>query len=169
MDDLQVDNLKILLLQYGMEVQRQLLKLTEAYKYTGELSLSLQDPSNIEIREVTGKGPEMTIHVNKHLEFLDFGRKKGTWVPTAPLERWVSNKLRPIPSKLKSTTFLVKRAIFEKGIDPKLGTPGLIMKTAKINSFNVLRDELKIAVEKDAVAAYMKELKRIITELKLNT
>lgn len=159
------EDLRKALYALGLRLQRELDRLTLPYIAFGSLHKELQNPSNVRI---VGQGSnlEVDLKVPKQLEILDFGRRPGTWAKVAPLQKWVNLKIRPEPSKLRSTTYAINRKIFREGIKPKLGA-GMITATAKKNAFTIEKENIRAAAGTEAYKKAVADIKQALIEAKL--
>lgn len=98
----------------GLEVERN--AKAEAPVHMGTLRASI-------VHEVNVGGGKANVQISPSLKgavypvVMEFGRKPGSKPPpAAALIRWVELVIRPAPEDLASTTYLVARAIGQKGI-----------------------------------------------------
>lgn len=159
------EEIKKALFLLGLRLQRELDKLTFPYTASGQLHRELNNQANIQIKKV-GSNLELDLKVPKQLEILDFGRRPGKWAKVAPLMKWVNLKIRPTPSKLRSTTYAINKKIFQKGIPPKMGS-GMITAGAKRNAFNIEKENIKAAASTEAYKKAVAEIKQALIDAKL--
>jgi len=68
---------------------------------------------------------QVSLNLAKHWEYVEYGRKAGKWPNIQAIRQWISVKPvlpRPINGKLptpQALTFLISRAIKDRGIKPK--------------------------------------------------
>lgn len=93
--------------KYGNDILNDLIKLLiqNKKKSTGNLIKSLK----VDLKNVS----ELIISGEDYFEFVDKGRKKGSYVPIKELESWT--KLKGIPS---SAAYAINNKIFKFGIKP---------------------------------------------------
>jgi len=61
----------------------------------------------------------LVISMNEYAQYIEEGRKPGTWAPVNAIRNWVRVKLNVPASQVNSVAFLVNRKIFLEGIKAK--------------------------------------------------
>jgi|WetSurMetagenome_2_1015567.scaffolds.fasta_scaffold381069_2 hypothetical protein len=172
MNEIELTNLKASLLKLGIEIQKQLLALTNQYKYTGRLGESLNNTTNVQIKDKMSNGinnPYISLKVDKHLEYIAYGRKKGKMPPIQPIRSWVASKIEPEQSKLNNVAYAIATNIMKKGIRPKLGKEGEIINIARQAAYDKQKEDIKNSISKDLQVQTIAELKKALIEAKLTT
>lgn len=160
------EDLKKALYTLGLRLQRELDLLTIQYKAFGGLHNELSNPGNVSVINRDGN-LEIDIKIPKQLEIIDYGRKPGTWANVPAIQKWVNLKIKPQPKRLRSVSYAVNKKIFEKGISPKLGAPGLLTAKAKKNAYNIEKQNIIKAAGQDAIKMAVEEIKKALIEAKL--
>jgi hypothetical protein len=91
----------------------------------GILRSSIQFPMGFEVRGrpadvlegLTAAGKMQLAGTSPHVysNYVEFGRRPGKWPPEGPIQLWVMRKFELEGQALQDTTFLVRRAIGQKG------------------------------------------------------